>query len=193
MTNLASGDGKYYAIVRAINLLLQIVFFAPLAVVFICIISHNTNPSNPANAASYTLVATSMAAFLSIPLGTAAITRFSLHALAGLAWYYRVFLPATTLWLLVGLLYTPLRIWFLLPLPRGWTSFLLSAADDTQAYHGHQRIFARLQILAFTVFALPASHIYIYMRRASGKGAVGGCSIVPPLSQGKISGLRRRL
>ncbi len=73
-----------------------------MAIFFISIISHDTGTRD----ISYTVVATSVAVFLGIPLGAAIITRFALRATAGPAWYERVFLRFAAPWSLIGLLYT---------------------------------------------------------------------------------------
>lgn len=101
-TNLAAGDGDYCAILVAVNSILQMVLFAPLAVLFIQVISGETG----ARAVSYELVATSVGVFLGIPLGAAVITRFALRAAAGADWFERVFLRFASPWSLIGLLYT---------------------------------------------------------------------------------------
>src|SRR5690606_10872699 len=76
-TGLAGGDNEYCAILVAINSILQMILFAPLAVLFINIISHSQHSVS----VSYSTVATSVAVFLGIPLGAAVITRFGLRAL----------------------------------------------------------------------------------------------------------------
>jgi arsenite transporter len=86
----------------AINSILQMVLFAPLAIFFIRIISHDTSGTT----VSYSVVATSVAVFLGIPLGAAILTRFGVRATAGPAWYERVFIPWVAPWSLIGLLYT---------------------------------------------------------------------------------------
>ncbi|KAH6646034.1 arsenical-resistance protein [Truncatella angustata] len=101
-TGLAGGDGEYCAILVAINSILQMVLFAPLAIFFIRVISHDESATN----VSYSVVATSVAVFLGIPLGAAIITRFSLRRLFGADWYQRVFLRFAAPWSLIGLLYT---------------------------------------------------------------------------------------
>ena len=73
-----------------------------MAIFFISVISHETGTQN----ISYSIVATSVAVFLGIPLGAAIITRFALRAIAGPAWYERVFLRYAAPWSLIGLLYT---------------------------------------------------------------------------------------
>ncbi|KAF5131327.1 Arsenical-resistance protein Acr3 [Metarhizium anisopliae] len=99
---LAGGDDEYCAILVAINSLLQMVLFAPMAVFFISVISGAPGTLN----ISYQVVATSVAVFLGIPLGAAIITRFLLRAIAGDSWYQRVFLRFASPWSLIGLLYT---------------------------------------------------------------------------------------
>jgi ACR3 family arsenite transporter len=86
----------------AINSLLQMVLFAPLAVFFVRIISGEPGTLD----ISYKVIATSVAVFLGIPLGAAVATRFVLRAMAGDVWYQRVFLRFASPWSLVGLLYT---------------------------------------------------------------------------------------
>ncbi|KAI5862479.1 arsenical-resistance protein [Durotheca rogersii] len=106
---LAGGDNEYCAILVAVNSLLQMVLFAPLAVFFIRVISRQSGALD----VSYEVVATSVAVFLGIPLGAAVLTRFGLRAAAGPAWYERVFLRAVSPWSLIGLLYTILVLFAL--------------------------------------------------------------------------------
>ncbi|OTA93749.1 hypothetical protein M434DRAFT_30589 [Hypoxylon sp. CO27-5] len=101
-TGLAGGDGEYCAILVAINSILQMVLFAPLAVFFIRVISHESGPLD----ISYEVVATSVGTFLGIPLAAAMLSRFGLRALAGTRWYENVFLKFVAPWSLIGLLYT---------------------------------------------------------------------------------------
>ncbi|KAI0508479.1 sodium bile acid symporter family-domain-containing protein [Xylaria bambusicola] len=101
-TELAGGDGEYCAILVAINSILQIVLFAPLAVFFIRVISRQSGDLD----VPYEVVATSVAVFLGIPFGAAVITRFGLRKVAGATWYQDVFLRFLAPWSLIGLLYT---------------------------------------------------------------------------------------
>ncbi|KAI0485262.1 arsenical-resistance protein ACR3 [Xylariaceae sp. FL0804] len=115
-TGLAGGDGEYCAILVAINSILQMVLFAPLAVLFIRVIGRSSSSSGDGGseeedqqqlaAVPYALVARSVAAFLGIPLGAALASRLALRALLGAAWYEGVFLRLVAPWSLVGLLYT---------------------------------------------------------------------------------------
>jgi len=99
---LSGGDGEYGAILVAINSILQMVLFAPLAILFIKVISHEEGPLD----IGYSTVAKSVAAFLGIPLGAAIITRFGLRKLAGPKWYDQMFVKLISPWSLIGLLYT---------------------------------------------------------------------------------------
>lgn len=100
-TGLAGGDDEYCAILVAFNSILQMVLYAPLAVLFVSVISGEGG----ANSISYTTVATSVGVFLGIPLGAAIVTRFVIRAVNA-EWYERVFLKWAAPWSLIGLLYT---------------------------------------------------------------------------------------
>jgi len=99
---LAGGDDQYCAILVAVNSILQIVLYAPLAILFIQVISRESG----AVAVSYDTVAISVAVFLGIPLGAAVITRLSLRKLVSAEWYAKTFLKWLAPWSLIGLLYT---------------------------------------------------------------------------------------
>ncbi|EXJ86579.1 arsenical-resistance protein [Capronia epimyces CBS 606.96] len=101
-TGLAGGDGEYCAILVAINSLLQMVLFAPLAVLFIQVISRGSD-SIPVE---YGPVAKSVGVFLGIPLAGAVVTRFTLRNMVGKEWYERRFLKWIGPLSLIGLLFT---------------------------------------------------------------------------------------
>lgn len=101
-TGLAGGDSEYCAILVAINSLLQIVLFAPLALLFIKVISRAEGSLD----ISYSTVAKSVAVFLGIPLAAAIITRFTLRKLVNEKWYDNTFLKYLAPWSLIGLLFT---------------------------------------------------------------------------------------
>jgi arsenite transporter len=100
-TSLAGGDTDYCAILVAINSVLQMVLFAPLAVLFVRVIGRADELD-----VSYPVVATSVAVFLGIPLAAAVATRVLLRRLAGPVWFEKTFLRFVAPWSLVGLLYT---------------------------------------------------------------------------------------
>lgn len=103
-TNLANGDNNYCAILVAFNSLLQIVLFAPVALLLTQVIG----PQNTTAVVhiSYSTVATSVAVFLGIPLAAAVLTRFALLRLAGPKFYHDVFVRLASPWSLIGLLFT---------------------------------------------------------------------------------------
>jgi ACR3 family arsenite transporter len=101
-TQLAGGDTEYCAILVAVNSVLQMVLFAPLALLFLRVISHSSHVVE----VSYTTVATSVGVFLGIPLAAAILTRFLLRALTSARWYDDVFIKWLAPWSLIGLLYT---------------------------------------------------------------------------------------
>jgi len=100
-TGLAGGDNQYCAILVAINSMLQMVLFAPLAILFITVISRGDTTN-----ISYSIVAQSVAVFLGIPLGAAILTRFALRNLVSPTWYDSVFIKWASPWSLIGLLFT---------------------------------------------------------------------------------------
>ena len=100
-TGLAGGDTEYCAILVAINSVLQMVLFAPLALLFIRVISHGEGTS-----LQYSTAATSVAVFLGIPLAAAIVTRFGIRKLFGAVFYDRKFLKYLSPWSLIGLLFT---------------------------------------------------------------------------------------
>ncbi|KAK3675843.1 arsenicals resistance [Recurvomyces mirabilis] len=101
-TGLAGGDSQYCAILVAINSILQMVLYAPLAILFINVISRSTSTIT----VSYSTVATSVAVFLGVPLGAAIITRFIVRSCISASWYDKTFLKWISPWSLIGLLYT---------------------------------------------------------------------------------------
>lgn len=101
-TGLAGGDNEYCAILVAINSVLQMIFYAPLAILFISVIGQSGDTLH----VSYSTVATSVAVFLGIPLGAAIITRFGIRILINPSWYEDIFLKWVSPWSLIGLLFT---------------------------------------------------------------------------------------
>lgn len=99
-TGLAGGDNEYCAILVAINSVLQMVLFAPLAIFFIRIISDDDIDL------PYSIAAKSVGVFLGIPLGAAVVTRFGLRNLIGAKRYDQKFLAWISPLSLIGLLFT---------------------------------------------------------------------------------------
>ncbi|KZL88239.1 arsenical-resistance protein [Colletotrichum incanum] len=101
-TSLARGDGDYCAILVAVNSFLQIVLFAPVALLFIRVIGQD----NSISSISYSTVASAVGVFLGIPLGAAILTRLSLIYTIGTKTYNAKVIPFLAPWSLIGLLYT---------------------------------------------------------------------------------------
>ena len=101
-TGLAGGDGEYCAILVAINSVLQMVLYAPLAILFVGVIGRERQ----AVEVSYEVVATSVAVFMGIPLGAAVVTRVVVRGLVGREWYDGTFMRFLNPWSLIGLLFT---------------------------------------------------------------------------------------
>ncbi|TQN67263.1 Arsenical-resistance protein Acr3 [Colletotrichum shisoi] len=100
-TSLARGDGDYCAILVAVNSFLQIVLFAPVALLFIRVVGQDDSISSIA----YSTVASAVGVFLGIPLGAAILTRLSLIYTIGTKTYNTRVIPFLAPWSLIGLLY----------------------------------------------------------------------------------------
>ncbi|EEY20044.1 arsenite resistance protein arsB [Verticillium alfalfae VaMs.102] len=100
-TNLAGGDNDYCAILVAVNSFLQIVLFAPVALLFLRVIGGNNDL-----VVSYSTVATAVGVFLGIPLGAAIVTRLGFLLTVGADAYSKKIIPFLAPWSLIGLLYT---------------------------------------------------------------------------------------
>ncbi|OCT47224.1 Arsenite resistance protein ArsB [Cladophialophora carrionii] len=99
-TGLAGGDEEYCAILVAFNSILQMVLYAPLAILFVNVISDGGGTE-----VAYSTVAQSVGVFLGIPLGAAIATRLTLRSINA-TWYDQKFLVWIAPWSLLGLLYT---------------------------------------------------------------------------------------
>jgi ACR3 family arsenite transporter len=100
-TDLAGGDTDYCAVLVAFNSVLQIVLFAPLAIFYVKVIGHGGDVN-----VSYSVVATSVAVFLGIPLGAAILTRLVLRRALGERRYQTHFIRLISPLSLIGLLFT---------------------------------------------------------------------------------------
>lgn len=83
------------------NSFLQIVLFAPVALLFLRVIGGNNDL-----VVSYSTVATAVGVFLGIPLGAAIVTRLGFLLTVGADVYSKKIIPFLAPWSLVGLLYT---------------------------------------------------------------------------------------
>lgn len=101
---LAGGDGEYCAVLVAVNSILQMILYAPLAVFYLRVVSRSTS----AVSVEYSTVATSVAIFLGIPLGAAVVTRLVLRRFVNPTWYEQTFLKWIGPLSLLGLIFTVL-------------------------------------------------------------------------------------
>ncbi|KAI7841530.1 hypothetical protein COHA_004701 [Chlorella ohadii] len=99
---LAHGSAEYCAVLVAVNSVLQVLLYAPLALFYLTLISRQSGEY----AAPFWLVARSALIFLGIPLAAALATRYALLAAKGRRWYDRVFCPLVAPVSLLSLLYT---------------------------------------------------------------------------------------
>ncbi|CAI5488671.1 unnamed protein product [Closterium sp. Naga37s-1] len=99
--HLAGGNAEFCAILVAVNSILQVIFYSPLAIFYIDVVSHGGSVD-----VSFWTVAKSVLIFLGVPLLAAVITRFTLRGLVGAKWYDEKFLPWFGPTALIGLLFT---------------------------------------------------------------------------------------
>ncbi|CAI5954476.1 unnamed protein product [Closterium sp. NIES-64] len=99
--HLAGGNAEFCAILVAVNSILQVILYSPLAIFYIDVVSHGGSVD-----VSFWTVAKSVLIFLGVPLVAAVITRFTLRALLGAKWYDDKFLPWFGPTALIGLLFT---------------------------------------------------------------------------------------
>ncbi|CAI5496384.1 unnamed protein product [Closterium sp. Naga37s-1] len=99
--HLAGGNAEFCAILVAVNSILQVILYSPLAIFYIDVVSHGGSVD-----VSFWTVAKSVLIFLGVPLLAAVITRFTLRGLVGAKWYDDKFLPWFGPTALLGLLFT---------------------------------------------------------------------------------------
>lgn len=104
-TGLAGGDNDYCAILVGFNSILQIVLYAPFAILYITkFVPKGTVPEQ--FEVSYSVVASSVAIFLGVPLAAAVLTRLILRKVLGEDGYEKNFIRWLAPWSLIGLLFT---------------------------------------------------------------------------------------
>lgn len=103
--SLAHGSIEYCAILIAMNSLFQMLFYSPLAVLLIGVIS-NGHSGYSDMLPFFRSVTISVLIYLGIPLVLGVSTRYTLRRVAGNVWYDSVFIPRFSPLALGGLLYT---------------------------------------------------------------------------------------
>ena len=107
---LARGDAEYCAMLVAVNSALQILLYAPLALLFLVVISRQYRGEGQSFTLDYWDVCRSVLLFLGVPLVAAVLTRFVLLAIAGQDWFQRRFAPLISPVALIALLWTVFAI-----------------------------------------------------------------------------------
>ena len=109
-SQLARRDPENCAILVAINSVLQIVLYAPLALLFLVVISRQYTGEREALTLNHWDVCRSVFLFLGVPLVAAVLTRVLLLAIAGHEWFEPRFVPIISPVTLLALLWTVFAI-----------------------------------------------------------------------------------
>ncbi|KAK4702139.1 arsenite transporter, partial [Phenoliferia sp. Uapishka_3] len=107
-TDIADGDADFCAVLVAFNSILQIVLYAPFAILYINKISPGGGSGGVV--VGYGTVARSVAAFLGIPLAAALVTRGAFILFKAQLFFQEKFLPTIAPLSLIALLFTTLII-----------------------------------------------------------------------------------
>lgn len=104
-TGLAGGDNDYCAVLVGFNSILQIVLYAPFAILYITkFVPAGTQEEQ--FTVTYSTVASSVGVFLGIPLAAAMVTRLTLRRVIGQDYYERIFIRWISPLSLIGLIFT---------------------------------------------------------------------------------------
>ncbi len=103
---LAGGDNEYCAVLVAVNSILQILLYSPLAFFYLRVAPQWFGAEGTLVKISMGEIARSVLVFLGIPLAAGFITRTMLRKRKGAQWYDRRFMPRLAPTAMIGLLFT---------------------------------------------------------------------------------------
>jgi ACR3 family arsenite transporter len=98
--DLANGDPELCAVLVALNSVLQIALYLPLALFYVKVLG------GQGIHVGVWEVAKSVLLFLGVPLAAGILTRYTIFLIKGKAWFEKRFVPFISPWALIGLLYT---------------------------------------------------------------------------------------
>lgn len=103
---LAAGDPEYCAMLVAVNSVMQIALYAPLALFFLVVISDQYSGEGETLSLSFWDVFESVLLFLGVPLAAAIVTRYGVIKATGREWFDNKFVPFISPLALIALLWT---------------------------------------------------------------------------------------
>ncbi|KAL4262288.1 arsenical resistance-3 (ACR3) family protein [Pleurotus pulmonarius] len=160
-SGLAQGDMEYCAILVGMNSLLQIVLFAPYALLFLNILGSNSGSDGPLLHLHYSEVSTSVGIYLGIPLAAGLVTRFVSRSLLSPRSFER-FLKIIGPIALLGLLYTIIVL------------FAYQGKRIVDNIGSVFRIFVPLILYFIIVWFLTFFTLYYLSTRKKYRGIIGG-------------------
>lgn len=158
--SLSRADTNFCAVLVIVNGSLQMVLFAPVAMLFINVFDRHLG--NAGMSLNYSDTSIAVAVYLGIPLAAGFVTRFSMMALLGRERFIERFLPTFGHLSLIGLLYTVLII------------FSQQASDVIHNIGPVFRTMVPLALYFIIQFTFTFSGFYLLSRRIARKAIASG-------------------